>query len=669
MKTCGFSGKSICLFVALGVTTLAGTALCEEMWLLDLAKKEFPDITKSEEKLFLAVGNVRLADFTDPNNKEANDPNSADKWGPERILKAERIQWAWSKLRVQSMQIRGAKIEGKLSLAYKKPGSLLAIVQCAVSEGIVLDNAQFLLLMLEATHCGYISAPSIVIDGGADLTGVSVTKGGINLTDAKIGTNLFMDGAHIENRTGYAFACDRLEVGGNLSMGGGFMAIGEVSLSGAKVGNQLNCRGASFMNEGGIAVRAQGIKVESNVTLGDVTPGKGFEAKGEVRLSNGQIRGDLACPCARFTNAGKQAINAAHLKVEGSISLIYADVAGQVDLDGCEVGRDVSFEGFKADGKVSLVDAQIEGFLTWTRIRSPQTVTFDLRLAKVGTLRDDQNSWPRKGQLRLDGFVYGHIYDDAPIDPERRLEWLHRQPRDRYRPQPYEQLANVLRASGHDEEARQILIAKKKEWMQLTLSMPFTTRVWGRLLGWLMDYGYHPLKVSYMLLLIVIGWPLFLIAKLIGWISPCQAWAYRVRSVHSDRNLAHNYPRFYSLLYSIDVFIPLGKLHQMSYWLPKRTEFNAKRAAQIASKRVFSFLVRVLSLLLFLWPVQRKRLDLKVKCVSRAVEWVFYFLMLVWALIKMLLYIVLWVWIVFEMVAGWVTLSMLIAGLTLLLRI
>jgi hypothetical protein len=618
MNNCGFSGKSIRLFVALGVALLAGPALCEDTWLLDLAKKELGDISKAEEKLFLAVGNNRLADFTDPNNKEANDPNIADKWGPERILKARHVEWAWAHPRVQKMEISGAKIEGNLCLAYKKPGRMLSIVLCAVSEGIVMDNAQIGLLNLEATHCGYINAPSIVVDGGVNLTGVSVTKEGINLTDAKIGTNLLMDRAHIENRKGYALAGDRLEVGGNLSMGGGFVAIGQVSLSGAKVGNQLNCRGASFINEGGIAFRAQGIKVEGNVTLGDVELGKGFEARGEVWLINGQIRGDLACTSARFTNAGKQAINAAQLKVEGSIGLIYANVAGQVDLDGCEVGRDVSFAEFKADGKVSLVDARIDGFLTWTRIRSPQTVTLDLRLAKVGTLRDDTNSWPREGQLNLEGFVYEKIFDASPIDPQTRIKWLHRQPRDRYRPQPYEQLTKVLRESGHDEEARQILIAKKKEWMQLTTSMPGTTRFWGRLLGWFMDYGYHPLKVSYMFLLIVIGWPLFWIAKRRCWIRPCQEWAYGGYSVQVDKNLARNYPRFNSLLYSIDVFIPLVKLHQMSHWLPKRPDVDAKH---VLHRALTGFL-----------------------------------------------YLILWVWIVFETVAGWVTLSMLIAGLTLLIR-
>jgi hypothetical protein len=179
-------------------------------------------------------------------------------------------------------------------------------------------------------------------------------------------------------------------------------------------------------------------------------------------------------------------------------------------------------------------------------------------------------------------------------------------------------LAKVLRESGHDEEARQILIAKKEEWRQLTPSMPGTTRFWGWMLGWLMDYGYHPLKIWRAFLLIPVGWIIFFCLNLAGLIRPCQAWAYRGYGVQSDKNLVHNYPRFNSLLYSIDVFIPLVKLHQMNHWLPKRPDVDTKSVLHRALKGV--------------------------------------------------LYLVLWVWIVFETVAGWVTLSMLIAGLTLLIR-
>ena len=633
-----FRTPLILLTVGIIVGVLAEKGGGAETWLLDMAKKEFDSITPAEEKLFLAVAGDKVADYRDPNNKEANDPNKADKWGPERILRGDRIEWAWSQNKVRRMMVRGARVEGYLSLPYKKTEGALGLVGCQISEGIRLMNAEVVLLELEDTRCGHIAAQGLFVDGDANLENMSVTKGGVNLLGAKVGRNLEMDGAHVENRTGYAFAADRLEVGGNLSMSGDFVAVGAVSLNGAKVGSQLNCIGGQFFNERGRALNAEGIEVRRCINLRE-----GFVAHGGVHLSGAHIGGEFACNGGSFINPGGVALSmrgaqvgeSVHLgdgfRAEGQVSLQNTIIEGQLEFLNCElsneghdaivgeglnVGKNMYLYGLKGAGTVNLSGARVAGTLRW-QVASPKEFSLDLRDATVGTLWDDRESWPAKGRLFLHGFVYTWIYDKATMRVDERIDWLHRQPDERYRAQPYEQLAKVLRESGHDEAAKQILIAKEEERLRLT-SMSGTTRFFWRLWGWFMDYGYHPLNGLRGILLILPGWLFFWLAKWGDWIRPCQSWAYSRYGKRRKVILVKEYPAFSSLLYSIEVFIPVVNLEQMRHWLPKCPDTRGKALG------------------------------------VRAVVGLLYFL--------------LWLWIVFEIISGWVILSMLIAGVTLLIR-
>jgi hypothetical protein len=109
-----------------------------------------------------------------------------------------------------------------------------------------------------------------------------------------------------------------------------------------------------------------------------------------------------------------------------------------LDADGVVVGGTAYLRhGFQAEGEVRLVNG------------------------RVRQLSDDEASWPTPGNLQLDGFVYTAIVA-GPADAATRLRWLARQPPRSFRPQPYEQLAKVLRESGHEDDAIRVLIAKER---------------------------------------------------------------------------------------------------------------------------------------------------------------------------------------------------------------
>lgn len=87
--------------------------------------------------------------------------------------------------------------------------------------------------------------------------------------------------------------------------------------------------------------------------------------------------------------------------------------------------------------------------------------------AHLGTLIDAPKSWQPVKHLHLSPFRYDRI--ESEMDVAKRLEWLakHDNSVSRLTPQPYVQLANVLRKNGFATEATRILI-----WRENWLSMP-----------------------------------------------------------------------------------------------------------------------------------------------------------------------------------------------------
>ena len=92
--------------------------------------------------------------------------------------------------------------------------------------------------------------------------------------------------------------------------------------------------------------------------------------------------------------------------------------------------------------------------------------------------------------------------------------------------------------------------------------------------------------------MIMLGWIVFGIGSRAGLIVPTKGDAYISDDRGEDRRLSDDYPRFdagvFSLdtvVYSLDVFVPLVDLHMASYWLP-----NANRGSVVMGLRTGAFL-------------------------------------------------------------------------------
>jgi len=203
---------------------------------------------------------------------------------------------------------------------------------------------------------------------------------------------------------------------------------------------------------------------------------------------------------------------------------------------------------------------------------------------------DEKKSWPEKGKLFLHGLIYDEIVDVSPRDAKTRIEWLRRQydkqaekDQTQFRPQPYEQLAAVLRKSGRDVDAKKILIYKNEDKARLT-KLTWGEWWWYRVFGSLIGYGYRPwLALRMGFVLVLLGWFFF--------------WAgYRADVMTPANQDADASGGFCALAYSLDVFVPLVDLRQASYWMP-----NADRAGQLHISEKFSLPVSGKVLRYYLW--------------------------------------------------------------------
>jgi hypothetical protein len=416
-----------------------------------------------------------------------------------------------------------------------------------------------------------LSAESAKIDGGLLFSG-STAEGGLSFVAATIGRSVDLDGSRISNRGSWAFNAEGGKIGGDLLARNGFEAMGAVNLLGATVGGNLEFDGAWISNPKRRALLAERVNIGGNVFFRPDDSLKPFRAEGEVNLLGAQIGGSLYCIGAQLTNPEKNALMADGCKITGNAFLVDRFTPdGVVDL----------VDRFTADGTVDFQGAIIQDTFFWVNVNVLPTTILKLQSAKFGALQGQKETWPRPGNLFLDGLVYNRILDQTSTIGEDRTKWLALQPTDQFYPQPYEQLASVLRTMGRERDARDVMVGKNDQHQKFTHT--YLEWWWYNVVGRLIGYGYkpsHPFAIS--IGLIILGAFLFWRGYSRGIIEPTRESAYEKQdataetSATSPRPIAESYPRFSAVVYSLESFTPLLKLDQSSNWAP-----NANRGTPL----------------------------------------------------------------------------------------
>ena len=203
---------------------------------------------------------------------------------------------------------------------------------------------------------------------------------------------------------------------------------------------------------------AQGAKIDGSVLLRNTT------ASATVILNSATIGGQLNCSGAQLTAKEGNALYAQGAKIEGSVFLVNTNTSATVNLNSATIGGQLSLNGATFDaGDGYAFWAQrlhvVEG-LIWRGV-TVSSGRVNLNAAHVGDLVDDPDAWPDRDNLSLDGFTYDSIY--GVLDVDARLEWVKRGSYDggEFYPQPFTQLAKVLRDVGHDGDAQKVLTRRE----------------------------------------------------------------------------------------------------------------------------------------------------------------------------------------------------------------
>jgi len=518
-----------------------------------LARRRFGNLSEAERRLVQAAPKGVWAACGGPSSYN-DDPSKADHWGREREVRAELIRWLCVDEKAKKMvdprgvRVRAAKISGLLDLSYATVLFPLLLHRCGLAKGGILRS---------------ITIPAL------DLNGSST--GPLDLINADVKNDVFF--------------------------GEGFSAAGKVSLLGARIGGGLECSGGRFSNPDDDALSADDAEVKGNLFLDE-----GFSAVGNVSLLGARVGGDLQCSNGTFSSPGADALSAGRAEIRGNVYLdkqFSAD--GAVQLVGSQIGGNLNCSG-GSFGSLFLRRATVRRTFFWQGVGNTVNLSLDLVDASVGAISDDRPSWPDGGRLHLDGFVYEH-FAGGPTDAPARLDWLARQ--SEFTPQPYRQLAKVLREMGDDEGEKQIL-----HELAVRLLAEERSRIAHRPMHWLrfvqdglsdltVGYGIYPARaVWYTCGLAALGWIVHRRAARVGAMAPTEKDAYEE---FSKGETPKRYQPFNPLIYSVENCIPLVKLGQDDRWQPD--PHPTRHAPPIAAGRVLRFLNRVLDLVVPGWAV------------------------------------------------------------------
>jgi hypothetical protein len=439
----------------------------------------------------------------------------------------------------EALDCRGVHVAGQILAGECTIVGGLMLMSARVDDWIDLANT-------------VISARNITAFNGVDLhaaAGLGCMRlevtGTVSLSSAHIGKVLSFSGATLSNPGSDALIATRLTVGGNAHFDEEFSTTGSIGLAGAHIHGQLNFTDATLSNPGAIALYAPALEVESSFVADgcrfdgqlhiigarvaadlyldgatlvhdgralmaeDLTVGRnlrfcnGFSCTGQMALGGTHVGHQVMLRGATLRDPDGYALRASHLTVGEDI---FADeefaVHGSLDLSPCRVNGMIDLATENIEGTVDLGQARADVLRLSGKPRGEILLT-DMT---VRVLEHHPVDWPQEHGLDLQGLTYASLQPlDLPVG--QWLKWLRRGLPEGYRPQPYAQLATMLRTVGNDRDSRVVLLARQRHRRK---HLPLWSKPWGWLQDLAVGYGYVPWRAAGWLgVLWLAGWLYF----------------------------------------------------------------------------------------------------------------------------------------------------------------
>lgn len=497
----------------------------------------------------------------------------------------------------------------------------LDLISISVEYDIILKNCNILgflflwgakcqLLNLEGSLVKGIQADRLHTNGSIYLRNNFSSSGIVRFVNAKIKGILDCSGSDF-NAIPHSLSCDGAEIEGSIFLNDGFSTLGEVNLIGAKIKGNLTCINGIFSND----LTASNAVINDNVLLDE-----NFQIKGTVDFRNAKIGGNLECSGATFHNK-ERAMLANKASIKGNVILGDCNAAGGFSFQGAEISGDFSAQCITISAKKSFEfrNANIAGTLHWRDIEHAPGM-LDLGGATVKTINMDKASWQKPASIKLNNFTYQGFSDlEEGTNSDYWKSFLEQQPKadltNKFRPKPYEHLANVLQGMGFEQEAKNIRIERQKRQTEFMSKhdpdrfakdiqgnerikiMHLLTVFWRKYIsGFLVDYGYRPGNaIIYLIALIFIGTGIYWHAAHSGIMAPTHPLIYKEATnggfipqrcaenwVHFPKDIAQQcadampseYSEFQSFIYAADVALPIVNLRMENDWSPRVVDIH-----------------------------------------------------------------------------------------------
>jgi hypothetical protein len=364
------------------------------------------------------------------------------------------------------------------------------------------------------------------IAGGIDARNSRIA-GQLRLVDVNARGSVQLDGSVLSNRNGDVVEGRRFTTGGNLDARG-VQVFGSILLAEANIGANLDLRAARLINPG--VYRRDGMP------------------KPSVDLRVAQIGRDLVCAKGERRNEDGEQVD------------VPFSAHSEIRIRRAEVGRQTSFQGAELGSKLDAMAINAFGLITQelrVRVASAPKGRISLRHARCASLADNAKFWDATGNIDLDDFRYDALSDPIKLDDDaqvkKRIKLL-RTAMGEYRPGPYDQFASMLRASGNEEHASTVLVAKQSaryraladgSWLPVR---PFVW-LWSFLQRRIVGYGYRPmLALLWLFGIYLLGW----------WYFGVQE---RPPAANKDDNIV-----WAPWLYTIDHLVPIVDFGHKNRW-------------------------------------------------------------------------------------------------------
>jgi hypothetical protein len=420
------------------------------------------------------------------------------------------------------------------------------------------------------------------IRGSAFIHNGFRSSGEVRMLNARIGGDLAFNGATL-TATDKALSLDKVTVEGNVCLAkwshpdgseNVFHSDGSVNLPGAQIRGDLDCDGAD------LAAKGTSLNLSTAQIRGHVYLRNGFKSRGQLHMHSADIGNSIDLSGATLTEAAI-AVILQEATVRGTISICDGFASfGWVDVQGAQIGGNLVCD----DCKLSLLycaNITLKGDLQWTGIRDAKSTSLCLNGATVKSLRDERESWPGPGGLHLDGLTYEELTlhsarteinrqkmefgPEHPLRVRDRVEWLRLQPpSDQAEPQPWMQLATLLKAKGDDDGAKRVIFELRSAQARSSKkAIRFCKVLFARL-------QQQPLWVLALIVLTTsLATCFFWFAGVRGAMAPTDKEAYSAWSTGSRMSVA--YPKFNPFVYSLENDLPLVKFGIDDKWAPDQT--------------------------------------------------------------------------------------------------